>query len=189
MNNVLIFCGANTGNKQAYIDAATEMSRLLVARKSNVITGGGSVGLMGIVADAVLANGGTITGVIPQFLNQLEVGHSGLTTMEVVENMHERKALMHDICDAIIALPGGYGTFDELFESLTWAQLQQHEKPIGLLNTNGFYNHLLAFLDHIVAEGMLRESNRKLLLVADTPAELLEKMEQYLPNVEEKWIR
>lgn len=188
MKNVLIFCGANKGFSADYEKASVALVQQLVASGANIITGGGMVGLMGVVADATIAAGGTITGVIPGFLNILEVAHPGLTEMIETETMHERKAIMHERCDAIIALPGGYGTFDELFETLTWAQLDQHQKPVGLLNVNGFYDHLLAFLDHIVIEGMLKSANRELLL-ADTSAEgLVAQMQRFEPRYEPKWL-
>ncbi len=188
MKNVLIFCGANKGFDPIYEQAAAALATALAHRNINIITGGGSVGLMGVVADATLAAGGTITGIIPDFLNKMEVGHNGLTEMIVVESMHERKDLMHQMCDAIIALPGGYGTLDELFESLTWAQLDQHRKPIGILNTKGFYNHLYAFLDTLVTEGLLKQPNRELLLAADEAEDLIQKMMDYEPIVAGKWI-
>ena len=188
MRDVLVFCAANKGFNPQYAEVAAEMARALARRRINIITGAGSVGLMGVVADATLAEGGTITGVIPTFLEKLEVGHKGLTKNIVVENMHERKALMHDICDSIIALPGGYGTLDELFETLTWAQLDQHRKPVGLLNVNGFYDYLILFLDHIVAEGMLKQDNRNLLIVSDDCEDLIKKMLAFEPSASPKWI-
>jgi uncharacterized protein (TIGR00730 family) len=188
MKNVLIFCGANKGNDIAYESAAIEMAKALVKRNINVITGGGSVGVMGVVADAVLAAGGTITGVIPQFLNDLEVGHKGLTEMIVTDTMHERKALMYEKSDGIIALPGGYGTLDELFESLTWAQLDLHRRPIGVLNTKNFYTPLATLLDNMVQEGMLKQKNRELLLMETEPEMLLQQMFDYQPIVESKWL-
>jgi uncharacterized protein (TIGR00730 family) len=188
MKNVLIFCAANMGHNTIYAETAAAMATALVNRGTHIITGAGSVGLMGVVADATLAANGTITGIIPTFLDKLEVGHNGLTEIIVVEDMHERKALMHERCDAIIALPGGYGTLDELFESLTWAQLDQHQKPIGLLNVNGFYTHLLAFLDHIVAEGMLKQENRNLVISSDNIEDLINKMEDFKPMSAPKWM-
>jgi uncharacterized protein (TIGR00730 family) len=176
------------GFSDVYAAAAAAVATNLAQRGIHIITGGGSVGLMGVVADAALAAGGTVTGVIPTFLDAMEVGHNGLSEMIVVENMHERKALMHERCDAIIALAGGYGTLDELFESLTWAQLEQHRKPIGLLNTNDYYTHLLNFLDHIVAEGMLKQENRNLILVSKEVDELIDKMLHYEPSNVAKWI-
>lgn len=188
MKNVLIFCGANKGADEIYEKAAIEMAQALVKNGINIITGGGSVGIMGVIADATLKAGGTITGVIPKFLNDLEVGHDGLTEMIVTETMHERKALMYEKSDGIIALPGGFGTLDELFESLTWAQLDLHRRPIGVLNTNGFYTHLAALLDNMVQEGMLKGKNRGLLMMAEEPEELLKQMFDYQPIVESKWI-
>lgn len=188
MKNVLIFCGANKGNDIVYERAAIEMAQALVKRGINIITGGGSVGIMGIIADATLKAGGTITGVIPKFLNDLEVGHNGLTEMIVTETMHERKALMYEKSDGIIALPGGFGTLDELFESLTWAQLDLHRRPIGVLNTKGFYAPLSSLLDNMVKEGMLKQKNRELLIMADEPEALISQMFDYQPIVESKWL-
>lgn len=188
MKNVLIFCGANKGFNDKYAHAASELVKVLVQSGANIITGGGSVGLMGVVADATLACGGKIIGIIPDFLDIEEVGHAGLSEKIVVKSMHERKMLMHERCDAIIALAGGYGTLDELFESLTWAQLEHHGKPIGVLNTDGFYNNMLQFLDHVVAEGLLRQNNRDLLLVAEHPEDLIAQMKVYQPTVEKKWL-
>lgn len=188
MKNVLIFCGANKGTDEIYEKAAIEMAQALVKREINIITGGGSVGIMGVIADATLKAGGTIIGVIPKFLYDLEVGHDGLTEMIVTETMHERKALMYEKSDGIIALPGGFGTLDELFESLTWAQLDLHRRPIGILNTKDFYTPLSALLDNMVKEGMLKQKNRELLIMEESVEKLLEQMFDYQPIVESKWL-
>ena len=160
----------------------------LASRDITLIYGGGRVGLMGAVADGALANNGKVIGIIPHFLNSKEIGHSGVTELIAVENMHKRKMMMNDLSEAIIAMPGGYGTLEELFEMITWAQLGLHNKPVGLLNINGFYDHLMAFVHHMVEVGLLNKQNEEMLLVADNIEELLEKMEAYVaPNVP-KWL-
>ncbi|MFZ4543448.1 MAG: TIGR00730 family Rossman fold protein [Saprospiraceae bacterium] len=183
MKSVLIFCGANKGTNPIYEHGAKELATMLAKRKIDIITGGGSIGLMGAVADATLAAGGKVTGIIPEFLNKMEVGHGGLSKMIIVDTMHERKMLMHDQCDAIIALPGGFGTLDELFESLTWAQLEQHIKPIGILNTGNYYDHLLQFVQHMCDEGMLKDHYQDLFISADDPEALISMMQNYVPPI------
>lgn len=181
MKSVLIFCGANKGTNPIYEQGAHEIATLLANKNIEIITGGGSIGLMGAVADAALAAGGKVTGIIPAFLNEMEVGHNGLSEMIIVETMHERKQLMHDQCDAIIALPGGFGTLDELFEALTWAQLEQHVKPIGILNKGNYYDHLLRFVQHMCDEGMLKSHYQDLFLSSDNAETLIEMMQNYVP--------
>ena len=169
-----------------YLAAATELGRVLSAREVGLVYGGARVGLMGALADAVLASGGKVTGVIPRALVEKEVAHSGLTDLRIVTSMHERKALMADLSDAFVALPGGWGTLDEMFEILTWAQLGLHRKPCGLLNVEGYFDRLLAFLDHIVEEGFVRREYGALLAVSDAPATLLDALQ--VPPAVEKWI-
>ena len=176
MKSVLIYCGARVGNLPDYKEAAQLMARTLARRHLNIVYGGGGIGIMGAIADAALEEGGHVTGVIPHFLNEMEEHHGQLSKIHRVETMHERKALMADLADAVIALPGGYGTLDELFEILTWGQLELHSKPIGLLNVNGYYTHLVAHIDQMVETGFVTEHNRGLLKVAETPAELLSLM-------------
>ena len=188
MKNILVYCGANIGTNVMYREAATELGKTLATKQINLIYGGGSVGLMGVVADAVMANGGHVVGVIPHFLDQLEVGHKSLPELHKVESMHERKALMEKLCDGIITLPGGYGSIDELFEILTWAQLGLHKKPIAILNVNGFYDFLLKQLDVMVQEGFLRQETRDFLLVSDNVDELLIKMSEFQPTYIPKWL-
>lgn len=188
MKSILVYCGANTGNRPLYRERAEELSDELVKRQIKLIYGGGSVGLMGILADRFLEKGGEITGVIPNFLDDLEVGHKAVKDMQKVSSMHERKALMEQLCDGIITLPGGFGSLDETFEILTWAQLGLHRKPIGILNVNGYYNFLLKQLDVMVEEGFLKAQNRDLLIVSDDVKELLQKMENYKPVHHEKWL-
>lgn len=189
INSLLVYCGANEGNGSVYRDAAAELGTLLAKENITLVFGGGSIGLMGIVADAALQSGGKVSGVIPDFLDAKEIGHKGVTQMHLVGSMHERKALMEKLSDAIVALPGGFGTMDEIFEMLTWAQLGLHRKPVGLLNINNYYDHFLAQLDVMVREGFLTPSNRNLLVVATSPAELIERLRHSNPVVEEKWMR
>jgi len=186
--SILVYCGANSGNHPAYRESAIALGKLLVEQNIRLVYGGGSVGLMGVIADTVLASGGDVVGVIPQFLNVKEVGHTGCTELHEVNSMHERKALMEKLCDGVVVLPGGYGTFDEVFEMLTWSQLGLHRKPIGLLNIRKYYDHLVAQLDHMVQEGFLNVNNRKLLLEDSSPAELLVKMRAFDVPVEAKWL-
>lgn len=170
---ICVFCGAASGGRPEYAAAARTFGTLLAERGIGLVTGGGSVGLMGVVADAVLDAGGEAIGVIPRRLVDRELGHHGMTALYVVDSMHERKALMHELSDAFVALPGGYGTLDELFEALTWRQLGIHGKPVGVLDTLGYWQPLLAALDAIVAGGFVHAANRAELLVAAEPAELL----------------
>ena len=189
MQRVCVFCGSKVGNKPEYAEAARRLGTLLAARGRGVVTGGGHVGLMGVLADAVLQAGGQVVGVIPRALVDRELAHGGLTTLHVVETMHQRKALMADLSDAFVALPGGYGTADELFEILTWAQLGLHAKPIGILNVAGYFDPLLAWADRTVAEGFLKEAHRRLLLEATEPDVLLALLGAYLPlEPAPKWI-
>ncbi len=189
MKAILVYCGANPGTKTIYKETAENLGKALAINNIRLIYGGGSVGLMGIIADSVLANGGEVTGVIPHFLDRLEVGHKSLPEMHKVATMHERKALMEQRCDGIITLPGGYGSMDELFEILSWSQLGLHQKPVGLLNVNGFYDHLLLQLDVMVAEGFLKAENRGLLIVSDNIEDLLQKMNDFTPSFHEKWLK
>jgi uncharacterized protein (TIGR00730 family) len=176
VKNILIYCGSSAGYNEIYRQTATEIGQILATKKLTLIYGGGSVGLMGITADAVLDNGGEVIGIIPSFMEAWEVQHKGLTECIVVESMHARKQLMADKSDAVIALPGGWGTLDELFEILTWRQIGLHAMPIGLLNINGFYNPLLAMLEKMVEEGFVKEANYKMLIVDDNIESLLEKL-------------
>ncbi len=179
MQSIVVYCGSNPGNKALYAEAAYELGAALARRNIKLIYGGGNMGLMGRVADGSMDNAGFVTGIIPNFLAKLEVAHKTLSELHFVDTMHERKAKMVSMSDGVIALPGGYGTFDELFEILTWAQLRIFHGPVGLLNINGFYDLLLLQLDKMVDEGFLRPDNRKLLVVAGDPETLLEKMETF----------
>jgi uncharacterized protein (TIGR00730 family) len=188
MRRVLVFCGSSPGRLPAYVDAAGALGAELAAQGLGLVYGGAQVGLMGAVADAVLAQGGEVIGVIPRMLVEKEVAHTGLSDLRVVETMHERKALMESLADGVIALPGGFGTLEELFEIVTWAQLGLHSKPVGLLNVAGYFDQLLVFIDNMVAERFVRAEQREALLVADSPAELVARMAAYQPVVVDKWI-
>jgi uncharacterized protein (TIGR00730 family) len=188
LNSICLFCGASPGSNPAYRDAAKEFGAELAKNKIRLIYGGGSVGLMGVAADACLAGGGEVIGVIPRLLMEKEVGHKGVTQMHVVETMHERKALMTDLSDGFIALPGGYGTLDELFESLTWLQLSYHTKPIGLYNVNNFYDKLIGFLDHARDERFLRDLHRESIQVDTNLPELIEKLRYAVAPDTGKWL-
>ncbi|HWJ61050.1 MAG TPA: TIGR00730 family Rossman fold protein [Acidimicrobiales bacterium] len=188
LRRVAVFCGSNHGNDPAFTATAVELGRLLAERGIGLVYGGGNVGLMGEVADAVLAGGGTVTGVIPQHLWEKEVGHQGLTELLVVDSMHERKMAMADRSDAFIALPGGVGTFEELFEAITWTQLGIHEKPVGLLDVAGFYAPLLGFLDDTVASGFLKPGHRSMILDATEPAAMLAALAAWEPVATSKWL-
>jgi uncharacterized protein (TIGR00730 family) len=171
-----IFCGSHTGNDSHYIDVAADVSRHIVQSGYGIVYGGGRVGLMGVIADAALAAGGEVIGVIPEALASREVAHGRLTQLHVVASMHERKALMADLSDAFVALPGGFGTMDEFCEILTWAQLRIHSKPVALLNCNGYYDELLALFDKMVREGFVSVTNRSLVHAVKTIDELLERI-------------
>jgi len=188
VKRVCVFCGSSPGRDPRYRDAARRLARALVARGLGLVFGGGSVGLMGVLADAVLEAGGEATGVIPHGLAAREVAHRGLRDLRVVPSMHARKSLMAELSDAFLALPGGFGTFEELFEVITWAQLGIHRKPIGLLNVGGYYDGLIGFLDHAVAEGFVSAENRGLVQVADTPEGLLDHLAAHRPGAGPEWI-
>ncbi|MGH8439925.1 MAG: TIGR00730 family Rossman fold protein [Pseudomonas sp.] len=188
VRSVCVFCGASTGVNPAYREAAIALGQAIAQRGLTLVYGGGAVGLMGIVADAAMAAGGEVIGIIPQALKDAEVGHSGLTRLEVVDGMHARKARMAELSDAFVALPGGLGTLEELFEVWTWGQLGYHAKPLGLLDVNGFYSKLGSFLDRVVEEGFVRPQHRAMLQLADSPAELLDAMSSYQAPVLPKWV-
>jgi len=176
MKSICIYCGSNNGSQPAYSSAAQEMGAAIAERGLRLVYGGGKVGLMGVVADAVLENGGEVTGVITEALYDLETGKNELDDLRVVGTMHERKAAMIDLAEGFIAMPGGFGTFEELFEALTWLQLDIHRKPVALLNVDGYFDHLLAFLRHTAEQGFVRDGHLQMLLVDDDPHALLEKM-------------
>ncbi|HLJ33971.1 MAG TPA: TIGR00730 family Rossman fold protein [Ktedonobacteraceae bacterium] len=182
LQRICVFTGSNPGVRPAYAEAAWELGKALAARNIGLVYGGASVGLMGRLADAVLEAGGEVSGVIPQSLFRREVAHRNLTQLHEVNSMHERKALMADLADGFIALPGGYGTFDELFEITTWAQIGLHSKPIGLLNVASFFDPLLNLIAHASREGFIPAFNRHLMMDSDNPVHLLELLATYVPS-------
>ncbi|MDR0533298.1 MAG: TIGR00730 family Rossman fold protein [Verrucomicrobiales bacterium] len=188
MKSILVFCGSSSGEDEIYHQEAVRLGGILAQRRIDLIYGGGRVGLMGAVADAALANGGKVIGVIPRFMSSREIAHYDVSELILVDTMHQRKARMHELCDGVIALPGGYGTLEELFEILTWGQLGQHRKPVALLNVNGFYDPLLAFIQSMVDQQFLKPANRDMLLVDDDIDRLLRRMEDYSAPPEPKWI-
>jgi uncharacterized protein (TIGR00730 family) len=188
IRRICVFCGSSTGNDPAYIEAAQTLGRLFAREGIALVYGGGSVGLMGELADAVLGSGGEVIGVIPHALWAREVGHRGLTDLRIVDTMHERKALMADLADAFIGLPGGLGTLEEIFEVWTWAQLGLHQKPLGFLDVNGFYAPLMEFLDRAVRARFVREEHRAIALVARDPEALLRRFDSWQAPKVEKWI-
>ncbi len=188
MKSIVVFCGSSSGIDPEFLVSAKQLGTTIAARKARLIYGGAKVGLMGCIADAVLEKGGEVIGILPRFLSIKEVAHEGLTQLIIVENMHERKTKMFELGDAFIAMAGGFGTLEELFEVVTWAQLGLHQKPIGVLNVNGFYDPLMAQLDQMVSKGLLKQSNRNLVMIDGTVDGLLAKMEVYIPLPEKKWI-
>lgn len=188
MKRITVFCGSSLGTEKAFEFQAKELGKKLALEHIELIYGGAKVGLMGAVADGALENSGKVIGVLPNFLKSKEVAHDRLTQLFVVNSMHERKTKMNELCDGVIALPGGFGTLEELFEMLTWAQLGLHKKPIGILNVNGFYTELIVFLDKMVQMGLLKEVNRKMILVSENIDELLSKMRDYEAPTVKKWI-
>ncbi|PXY40986.1 TIGR00730 family Rossman fold protein [Flavobacterium cheongpyeongense] len=188
MKRITVFCGSSFGNDEIYKEQAALLGQTLAKQNIELVYGGANVGLMGAVADGVLNNGGKVIGVLPNFLRSKEIAHLGLTELILVESMHERKTKMNDLCDGVIALPGGFGTLEELFEMLTWAQLGLHKKPIAILNSNGFYDSLIQLTEVMVNKGLLKEVNQQMLLVSDNIADLLEKMNNYKAPTVGKWI-
>jgi uncharacterized protein (TIGR00730 family) len=188
MHRVCVFCGSRNGERGAYVEAARATARALAARGLGLVYGGGSVGLMGVLADAALAEGVEVVGVIPGALEARELGHAGVTRLEVVPSMHARKARMAELADAFLALPGGLGTLEELSEVLTWAILGIHAKPVGLLDVEGYYRPLVAFLDHAGAEGFVAPEHRRFLLTGDDPAALLAAFAAFRPPPVRAWL-
>jgi len=189
MKRICVFCGSSVGSNPAYAEAAVTLGGLLAKKKIGLVYGGGNVGLMGVIADAVLEAGGEVIGVIPHSLAQREIEHQGLTQLHVVDSMHTRKAMMADLADAFIAMPGGVGTFEEFFEAVTWTQLGLHRKPCGLLNVAGFYTPLAAFIDQAVSEGFIKPVHRASIVVDDNAERLLDTLARVkLPDVP-KWIQ
>ena len=188
MKRVCVFCGSSAGSRPEYRACAEELGAELTRRKIGLVFGGGNVGLMGAVADSVLKAGGEAIGIIPEHLMTREIEHKQLAKLHIVRSMHERKAMMADLCDAFVALPGGFGTLEEFCEVLTWSQLGLHDKPCGIVNVLDYYSPLLAMLDHAVEERFLKPQNRALVLARDTPAELLHAFEEWEPVHVEKWL-
>ncbi len=186
MKNICVYCGSSAGTNPDYITTAHRLADCLTESGIGLVYGGASIGVMGEIADRVLAANGTVTGVIPNALVDMEVAHEQLTELIVVSDMHQRKATMAERSDGFIALPGGYGTLEELFEMLTWSQLDLHQKPVGVLNVDGFYDQLLAFLDWQVEQGFVKPAHRKLLIASDDPASLLAQLSAYKPTVTSK---
>ncbi|WP_231962929.1 LOG family protein [Symmachiella macrocystis] len=184
-----MFCGSQTGSRPEYHQQAAELGRLFVEQGHSLVYGGGQVGLMGIIADAVLAAGGEVVGVIPEQLATKELLHTGVTVMHRVDSMHARKAKMEQLSNAFVALPGGYGTLEELLEIITWAQLGIHRKNIGILNTSGYFDGLIGLVEHAIAESFMRPDHRKLLVVANSPTELLERLQEHELPTTRKWFR
>lgn len=188
MKSICVFCGANPGNDPVYAAGARAMGVEIAQRGLTLVYGGGAVGLMGVVANAALEAGGEVHGVIPRALREKEIGHADLTRLEVVDTMHIRKARMAELSDGFIAMPGGIGTFEELFEIWTWGQLGIHQKPLGLLNIAGFYDPLAAFLDGTVEAGFLKQAHRAMAMTDTEPATLLDRMGAYVPTPTYKWV-
>ncbi|AVY95333.1 TIGR00730 family Rossman fold protein [Microvirgula curvata] len=188
MKSICVFCGSNFGDKPDYELGAIALGQLLARRGITLVYGGGKVGLMGTVADATLAAGGKVIGVIPEFLRLKELDHPGLSELHVVASMHERKAMMAELSDGFIAMPGGYGTYEELLEVLSWSQLGMHHKPVGLLDVAGFYTPFLTMMRHTVEQGFAREQNLDLMVSAATPDALLERMAGWAPVAVSKWL-
>jgi len=186
MKRICVFCGSSPGSEPEYAQMAAALGKELADHHIGLVYGGGSVGMMGILAHSVVNNGGQVTGIITQQLFEMEVGFTALSDLRIVESMHERKALMADLSDGFIALPGGFGTMDEMFEILTWAQLNIHQKPCGFLNVKGYFNKLIDFIDHMILENFIHTDCRGLLQVDECPAGLLEKFEQYTPLMPDK---
>lgn len=188
MKRVCVYCGSSPGKSPRYREAARTLGHEMVARGLDLVYGGASVGVMGAVADAVLERGGAVTGVIPYSLSTKEVAHGGLDELIVVGSMHERKAKMAELADAFVALPGGWGTCEEIFEMLTWAQLGFHEKPCGLLNAAGYYDPMFVFLEHAMEQGFVREQYRPMMIMEEDPARLLDRFESYQAPRVRKWL-
>jgi len=188
MKRIAVYCGSSAGPNEIYRKQAAQLGRFLAEQKIHVIFGGGKVGMMGVLADAALKAGGEVTGVIPGFLHVKEVAHTQLTELITVDTMHQRKALIEEMSDGAIALPGGFGTLDELFEMLTWGQLGLHDKPVGILNTQGFFDPILSAIDRMVEEGFLKDLNRDMVLVSQQIEKLIDAMRNYQPPKIRKWI-
>jgi uncharacterized protein (TIGR00730 family) len=189
LKSICVFCGANFNGDPVLKQTVEQLAEIMVSRNMDLVYGGGRVGVMGLLADEVLRRGGKVTGIIPQFLVDKEVGHTGLTELHIVKNMHERKQLMNDLCDGIVTLPGGLGTLEEFFEVLTWLMLGIHQKPVGLLNINGFYDPLLMQMDLMVEQRFLKPGNRQLLITSTDAIELIDLMENSNLKPDDIWFK
>lgn len=189
LKSITVFCGSSEGNDTQIILDAKLLGETLAKKNITLVYGAAKIGIMGVLAEATLSQKGTVIGVIPEFLKLKEVVHLGLSELITTKNMHERKLKMHELSDGFITLPGGFGTFEELFEIITWSQLGLHKKPIGLLNSNGFYNDLIKMLEHMVVKGFLKMESLELLLVEDNIERLIEKMNNFKPNEVPKWLK
>lgn len=188
MKYIAVFCGSSSGNSPEFVKQATLLGEKIAQKGLGIVYGGAHVGLMGAVADGVLSRGGKVIGVIPEFLKKKELEHKNISEIHVVETMHERKALMNKLSDAVIALPGGYGTLEELYEMLTWSQLALHKKPIGMLNVDGYYDPLIEMSEKMIENGFLKDEYRKILIVEKNIEDLLDKMDKYVPLKNDKWF-
>lgn len=185
---IAVFCGSSAGNDEAFVSDARSLGRHMAEKGIRLVYGGARVGIMGVLADAVLDHGGEVTGVLPDFITNKEIAHDKLTEMITVATMHQRKSVMHERSDAAIILPGGYGTMDEMFEWLTWGQLGLHRKPVGILNSAGFYDHLITFIDQMVSKNLLRIHNREMLQVSADIDTLMDMLGRYDAPQKAKWI-
>ena len=188
MPNICVYCGSSSGNDPAFVAAAAELGRSITQHGYGLVYGGASIGLMGTVADSVLTSAGVVTGVLPQSLADKEIAHPGLSELIITISMHERKTRMADLSDAFIALPGGLGTFEELFEIWTWAQLGFHQKPIAVLNINGYFDKLIEFLENSAAQGFIKVAHQEMLLVSDSSDELIHKITSFVPPLVDKLV-
>ena len=188
MKSITVFCGSSMGSEKNFESQASRLGEVLAQKGITLVYGGAKIGLMGAVASGALNKHGKVIGVLPRFLAGKEIAHDHLTELVLCDSMHERKTKMNELCDGVIALPGGFGTFEELFEMLTWAQLGLHKKPIGILNVDGFYDDLISMIQNMVNKGLLKESNQLLLLISDTIEDLLHQMENYNPPLLDQWI-
>lgn len=188
IKRITVFCGSSLGNENVYALQANQLGKTLAKQNIELVYGGAKIGLMGAVADGALSEGGKVIGVLPKFLRSKEIAHEGLTELILVDSMHERKTKMNELCDGVVALPGGFGTLEEFFEMLTWGQLGLHQKPVAVLNINGFYDSLISLVQTMVDKGLLKEVNQKMFLVSDNINDLLNKIRSYVPPVVGKWI-
>ena len=188
MQRICVYCGSNPGSRAIYAEAARDLADVLVRHDLELVYGGAAKGIMGVIADEVLSLGGKVHGVIPKLLEEKEIAHAGLTRLHVVGSMHERKSMMAALSDGFIAMPGGYGTLEEIIEIVTWGQLRFHDKPCGVLNVDGYFDSLLAYLDHAQREGFLKPDNRRMLLSNGDAAALVREFERYTAPKIEKWV-